>query len=73
MKMGGGDRRGKHVILFTVMVKLGSIDIAIWRSGREQSYITLVGLAHHIRRDSIRTIGLMMTNAEAGDRVLHAK
>lgn len=71
MEMGRRDRRGKHVILFTVMVKMGSIDIVIWRSSGEQSYITLVGLAHHIRRDSIRAIGLMMTNAEAGGRIIH--
>lgn len=53
MEMGRRDRRGEHIILFTPKVRMDSIDIAIWSNSGEQSYITIVGLAHHIRRDSI--------------------
>lgn len=53
MKMRRRDRRGEHIILFTFIVRRGSIDVAIQSNSGEQSYISLVGLAHHIRRDSI--------------------
>lgn len=32
-----------------------------------------MGLAHNLSRDRQRAIGLMMANAETGDRILHAE